>query len=113
MSKKEIDFSEIYDALEALGNSINSIEEECTSEDLSGVTLDEKDISDISDKIAEALSSDGTDLVEDFDCSCSGKEIELDSIDFDEGRIYEIVEEILTEKFGIKVNNNSKTKKKK
>ena len=45
-------------------------------------------VTDISNDIAEALSSEGTDIVDDYALSMNyGREVELDSIDLNESKI--------------------------
>jgi hypothetical protein len=44
-------------------------------------------VSSLSSDIAEALSSEGTDIVDDYELSINYKEVELDSIDFSTSRI--------------------------
>jgi hypothetical protein len=49
--------------------------------------LTEADIKELARSIAEDITSVGVDLVEDYDLSMSYREVELDSVDLDEGRI--------------------------
>jgi hypothetical protein len=49
--------------------------------------LTEADIKELADNIASSIAADGLDLVEDYDLSMSYREVELDSVDLDEGRI--------------------------
>jgi hypothetical protein len=56
-------------------------------------------ISKLSDDIADALQSEGTDLIDDYDLSISGREVELDSVDLDENRIARVVKDIVEDFF--------------
>jgi hypothetical protein len=44
-------------------------------------------VSSLSSDIAEALSSEGTDIVDNYELSMNYKEVELDSIDLNESKI--------------------------
>lgn len=69
---------------------LEELDEPSTS---SGLT--KADIEELAENIAERLSSEGTSLIDDYDLSISGREVELDSVEFDERRIAsEIVGEI-------------------
>ena len=56
-------------------------------------------IRELCDNIAESLSSEGTDLIDDYDLSISGREVELDSVDLDENRIARVVKDIVEDFF--------------
>ncbi len=49
----------------------------------------------LSDDIAEALSNEGTDIVDDYELTMNYKEVELDSIDLNEGKIKAAVQDAL------------------
>jgi hypothetical protein len=49
----------------------------------------------LSEDISEALSSEGTDIVDDYELSMSYREVELDSIDLNEGKIKAAVRDAL------------------
>jgi hypothetical protein len=49
----------------------------------------------LSDDIAEALSNEGTDIVDDYDLTMNYKEVELDSIDLNESKIRAAVQDAL------------------
>jgi len=53
----------------------------------SSTGLTEEDIKELAKSIAESIASEGMDLVEDYDLSMSYREVELDSVELDEGRI--------------------------
>jgi hypothetical protein len=52
-------------------------------------------IDEIADAIESELNSDGMDLVRDYDLSMSYREVELDSIEFDGGKVQRIVKSAL------------------
>ena len=52
-------------------------------------------IRELGDNIAEAIESEGYDLIDDYDLSISGREVEIDSISFDTSRINRIVKDAL------------------
>jgi hypothetical protein len=54
-------------------------------------------ISKLSDDIADALQSEGTDLIDDYDLTMNYKEVELDSVDFSASKIRSIVDDVLTD----------------
>lgn len=109
MSNKNLDFSEIWTKLDELSESVSSIEEGITSGE--SITLEPETISEISEEIAQAINDDGRDLIDDYEMSMSGREVEIDDITFDAQRINDIVEEILTKKFGVKVSSPKKKRK--
>jgi hypothetical protein len=49
----------------------------------------------LSEDISEALSNEGTDIVDDYELSMSYREVELDSIDLNEGKIKAAVRDAL------------------
>jgi hypothetical protein len=54
-------------------------------------------INDLSSDIAEALQSEGTNIVDDYELSMSYKEVELDSIDFSTSDINRVIRDVVTE----------------
>jgi len=52
-------------------------------------------VRELSSNIAEAIESEGTDIVDDYELSMNCKEVELDSIDLNEGRIRAAVRDAL------------------
>ena len=52
-------------------------------------------VSELSVNIADSLQSEGANIVDDYELSMSCKEVELDSIDFNETRISKVVKDIL------------------
>jgi hypothetical protein len=68
-----------------VGKVIELIEELDETPSFSGLT--EGDIKELADDIASSIAGEGVDLVEDYDLSMSYREVELDSVDLDEGRI--------------------------
>lgn len=54
-------------------------------------------INDLSSDIADALTNEGTNIVDDYDLSMNYKEVELDSIDFDSVTINRVVRDVLTD----------------
>jgi hypothetical protein len=52
-------------------------------------------VRELSSNIAEALENEGTDIVDDYELSMNCKEVELDSIDLNEGRIRAAVKDAL------------------
>ena len=54
-------------------------------------------INKLSDDIADALQSEGTDLIDDYDLTMNYKEVELDSVDFSASKIRSIVDDVLTD----------------
>ena len=69
---------------EVLKAELNN-EEETTSK---GLTRDQ--VQEIADAIASEIKSEGTDLIEDYDLSMSYREVDLDSIEFNEDEISRI-----------------------
>jgi broad-specificity NMP kinase len=69
---------------EVLKAELNN-EEETTSK---GLTRDQ--VQEIADAIASEIKSEGTDLIEDYDLSMSYREVDLDSIEFNEDEISKI-----------------------
>ena len=60
---------------------INDIEESGSFE------LSDEMVSTLSSDIAEALENEGTDIVDDYELSMNYREVELDSINLNEGKI--------------------------
>jgi len=54
-------------------------------------------IRELTSNIVDALDSEGTDLIDDYDLSMNSREVELDSIEFDTSRIRRVVEDALEE----------------
>jgi hypothetical protein len=52
-------------------------------------------LNDLSSDIAQALSSEGTSIIDDYELSMSYKEVELDSIDFSTSDINRIVRDVV------------------
>ena len=52
-------------------------------------------INTISDEIVESLSSEGTDIIDDYELSMSYREVELDSIILNENKIKRVVQDTL------------------
>ena len=52
-------------------------------------------VRELSSNIAEALENEGTDIVDDYELSMNYKEVELDSIDLNEGKIKAAVRDAL------------------
>ena len=63
-------------------------------------------VSTISDDIAEALESEGTDIVDDYELSMSYREVELDSIDLNEGKIKAAVRDAIENYIDNNKSNN-------
>jgi hypothetical protein len=70
---------------------INDIEESETFE------FHSDSIKELTNNIADALDSEGTDLIDDYDLSMNYKEVELDSISLNEGRIRAAVKDAIEE----------------
>ena len=92
-AKKQISegFSSIYSKDDVL-HLLSVIE----VNDETDVEFDESEIRDLSADIANELRDAGQDIVDDYDLSMCGREVELDSIDFNTGSIQDIVEEAIT-----------------
>jgi len=59
--------------------------------------LTKEDIEELAQNIAERISSEGMSLIDDYDLSISGREVELDNVEFHERRIAsEVLGEIET-----------------
>lgn len=58
-----------------------------------GLTPDQ--LTELSADIANEIADEGTNIVEDYELSMSYKEVELDSIDFDQNRIHNIAEKAI------------------
>jgi len=64
-------------------------------EEPSSFEISDEMVKTLSEDISEALSSEGTDIVDDYELSMSYKEVELDSIDLNEGKIKAAVRDAL------------------
>ena len=64
--------------------------------DEADIEFDESEIRDLSADIANNLSDNFDTIVSDYELSMNYKEVELDSIDFNNNAIQDIVEEALT-----------------
>ena len=69
-----------------------AIEEETTTT----TAITEEQIKEIAENAASSISSEGLDLVEDYDLSMSYREVELDSLTLDESRIAKEIERAIT-----------------
>jgi len=61
--------------------------------------LTEADIQELANNIAEGIASQGMDIIGDYDLSMSYKEVELDSVDFNENDIAREVEKTIKDFF--------------
>ena len=61
------------------------LEELDESPSSSGLT--KEDIEELAQSIAERISSEGMSLIDDYDLSISGREVELDNVEFHERRV--------------------------
>ena len=68
-------------SVEQVIKMINDIEESGSFE------LSDEMVSTLSSDIAEALENEGTDIVDDYELSMNYREVELDSINLNEGKI--------------------------
>ena len=71
-----------------LKDFIGSDEEDETETVSKGLTRDQ--VQEIADAIASEIRDGGTDLIEDYDLSMSYREVEIDSVDFNEDEISKI-----------------------
>lgn len=71
-----------------LKDFIGSDEEDETETVSKGLTRDQ--VQEIADAIASEIRDGGTDLIEDYDLSMSYREVEIDSVDFNEDEISRI-----------------------
>ncbi len=62
----------------------------------SGFELTDNQICNLSADIANELSDRGIDIVDDYELSMSHREVELDSIDFNNSGIQDVVEDAIT-----------------
>jgi hypothetical protein len=62
-------------------------------------TLTPEQITEIADNVASSVVAEGIDLVEDYDLAMNYREVELDSLSLDEGRISREVERALKDWF--------------
>ena len=72
---------------ESLKAELNDEEEE-TETVSKGLTADQ--VQEIADAIASEIRGEGIDLIEDYDLSMNYREVELDSVEFDEDEISKI-----------------------
>jgi len=68
-------------SVEQVIKMINDIEESGSFE------ISDEMVSTLSSDIAEALENEGTDIVDDYELSMNYREVELDSINLNEGKI--------------------------
>ena len=54
-------------------------------------------INEIADTLQDEFSSEGVDLISDYDLTMNYREVELDSVDYDDSRIKRIVHNVLEE----------------
>ena len=54
-------------------------------------------INEIADTLQDEFSSEGVDLINDYELTMNYREVELDSVDFDDNRIKRIVHNVLEE----------------
>jgi hypothetical protein len=64
-------------------------------EDSGSFEISDDMVNELSNNVAEALSNEGTDIVDDYELSMSYREVELDSIDLNEGKIKAAVRDVL------------------
>jgi hypothetical protein len=76
-------------SVEQVINMINDIEDSETFE------FHSDSIRELSNTIVSALDNEGIDIINDYDLTINGREVEIDSIDFSTSRIRGIVEEAL------------------
>jgi hypothetical protein len=76
-------------SVEQVIKMINDIEESGSFE------LSDEMVSTLSSDIAEALENEGTDIVDDYELSMNYREVELDSINLNEGKIKAAVQDAL------------------
>lgn len=76
-------------SVEQVIKMINDIEESETFE------FHSDSIRELGDNIAEAIESEGYDIIDDYDLTINGREVEIDSISFDTSRISRIVKDAL------------------
>ena len=72
-----------------------AIEEETTTT----TAITEEAIREIAENAASSISSEGLDLVEDYDLIMSYREVELDSLTLDESRVAKEIERAITDWF--------------
>ena len=84
-------FSSIYSKDDVL-NLLSVIETETSNNQFE---ITDEMVRELSSNIAEAIESEGTDIVDDYELSMNCKEVELDSIDLNEGRIRAAVKDAL------------------
>jgi hypothetical protein len=76
-------------SVEQVIKMINDIEESDSFE------LSDEMVKTLSEDIADSLSSEGTDIVDDYELTLNCREVELDSIDFSVNRIKNIVKDAI------------------
>ena len=77
----------LRDLEENLKAELNDKEEETETVTI-GLTKDQ--VQEIADAVASEFRNEGTDLISDYDLSMSYREVELDSVEFDEDEISKI-----------------------
>lgn len=93
----------LKDLEEQLEAAMNGNEEETTTK----ISITEDQIKEIADNAASSVSSEGVDLVEDYDLTMNYREVELDTVSLDESRISKEIERAITDWFdsnGIEIN---------
>jgi hypothetical protein len=83
----------LRDLEENLKAELNDEEEEETETISKGLTRDQ--VQEIADAIASEFRGEGTDLISDYDLSMSYREVELDSVEFDEDEISRIAKRVI------------------
>jgi len=87
-------------SVEQVIKMINDIEESGSFE------ITDEMVNTLSDDIAESLQSEGTDIVDDYELSMSYREVELDSIDLNEGKIKAAVRDAIENYIDNNKSNN-------
>jgi hypothetical protein len=93
----------LKDLEEQLEAAMNGNEEETTTK----ISITEDQIKEIADNAASSVSSEGVDLVDDYDLTMNYREVELDSITLDESKISSEIERAIVDWFesnGIEIN---------
>ena len=86
--------------------SVEQVIKMITDIDNSEFELSDGYINDLSSDIAEALQSEGTNIVDDYELSMNYKEVELDSIDFSTSDINRCIRDVVTEFISNNKSNN-------
>ena len=66
------------------------------------IPLDKNVFDEIVDQISSELSDSGTGIVDDYELGMSGREVELESIDFNHREVLSLVSEVLGRYFEVK-----------